>query len=74
MFSPDELRATIQKTLTAPDVDLGDKRGAFLVVVDRSGAKAVTAVKIGSVWTVQAVVDHPWAGSLDFGANLKASW
>lgn len=74
IFSPDKLRETVQRALDQPDVDLTDKRGAFVLVADQDGVKAVTAMRVNDVWTIQAAVEQPWKGQPTIGATVKATW
>lgn len=49
-------------------------KGAFLTVADTTGVRAVVAHKIDDHWVVTGQVEHPWAGKLDYGATIQATW
>lgn len=74
MFTPAKLRATVEETLANTDVDLQGKQGVFLLVADLHGVKAVTAIRVGEHWAIQAAVKQPWKGELEANAVVKATW
>lgn len=74
MFSDAEIRQKVLDVVNAPDVVPPGHRGAFLVVADKQGARAVIAAKVNDVWQVDAIADHPWKAGLDYGVNVRAVW
>ncbi len=73
-FTPESLQKAVQTALmNDPDLPPGHK-GAFVTVATHEGVKAVVATKLNDHWTVTGEVVLPWAGGLNYGATVKATW
>lgn len=49
-------------------------RGAFFVLADETGARAVVAARIGDHWQLAAGADKPWHGPVSGLVGLMGSW
>jgi hypothetical protein len=75
-FDPKALELAVQRTLhESPDVP-DDAKGAFLVVANQDGIKAVTAIKIDDRWRVEGVVSHGWheGDTLEYGVSVRGTF
>jgi len=76
MFSPTDIDAAVAQVFALNKDIPADKQGATLLAADQDGVKVVLATKLTptSNWTVSAIVDHPWAGGLQYGVYLSEVW
>ena len=74
VFDQDSLNAAVQRALGAPGAVPDGHKAALLTAVDSSGISVVAAAKIGDHWGIQSSVEHPWAGSLQGGVSIRATW
>lgn len=51
-----------------------DKRGALLVLVTESGAKAMLAAKLNGTWKVAANAQVDWTGQVTGSVAIQGSW
>lgn len=75
-FSPEALELAVQRTLQDSPIVPEGARGAFVVVANQDGIRAVTAVKIEDRWQMEAVVSHGWheGDTLEYGVQIKGTW
>jgi hypothetical protein len=50
------------------------RTGATLVVLDRNGARATVATKVGDHWTLAGDVTTTWGGDVSGRVVLTGSW
>lgn len=74
MFTQDALEKAVNDAFLMSSGIPENHKGAFVTIVNQDGVKAVIAHKLNNTWIVTAEVDHPWAGDLEYGAAIQATW
>ena len=76
MFDAMALDAIVQRTLLDNPTIPEGAHGAFVMVANANGIKAIIALKIAETWTVDAVVEREWRDDapIKFGVTVTGSF
>lgn len=74
-FTPEELRAEIQRTLNQSTTVPAGHRGAFVTYYDDAGVRTAIAVRTQNGWEIAGTIGwHSQDNGLQYGVNVMKTW